>query len=530
VSAGDLLDYTYPYDNKGNVKTILDSIAGLTMTFTYDDRDRLKQVSSPAISVYEYDKIGNMTRKTELTSSYNPMAYGEGSAGPHAITSATHNATGVHTFEYDLNGNMLVQKQAGSPLHEYAYDADGKVSYRKSSGVEEWYTYDYEGNLLVNSAVAGYSIYIGGIYEVDQSGAKTKYYFVNGQRFAMRLPNGNVNYITGDHLGSTSLITDQSGALVSRTRYHAYGSVRQQQFGVGYSTVPTDKMYTGQQRETMNGIYHYNARLYNTDIGRFPQADTITPDPGDPQALNRYSYVRNNPTNGIDPTGHAFWFGDGKGSNRNSLIVKAFGFVGYMENPLQDHYSDCYMWMGGWDRCGGLRDEWVEWTLWAAEILAAYTDVNLNDLPWANTQRFLISQRFEGVGAGIDYRNQEVLFNQMVADALPYMIGAGVVSLAGLGGTKLAQAIFRQDFAALNVQDWEFNIRDWKTARGRWGRKPDHASIYGSASYRGGPRVGFHAVVKFAKTGSGLPWTVPYGHLGRYKGFRPFWSWRDLFK
>lgn len=39
-------------------------------------------------------------------------------------------------------------------------------------------------------------------------------------------------------------------------------------------------------------------------LGRFTQADTIVPNPGDPQSLNRYSYVRNNPINLIDRTGH----------------------------------------------------------------------------------------------------------------------------------------------------------------------------------------------------------------------------------
>ncbi len=38
-------------------------------------------------------------------------------------------------------------------------------------------------------------------------------------------------------------------------------------------------------------------------MGRFVQPDTIVPDPGDPQALNRYSYVLNNPVRFIDPTG-----------------------------------------------------------------------------------------------------------------------------------------------------------------------------------------------------------------------------------
>jgi hypothetical protein len=40
------------------------------------------------------------------------------------------------------------------------------------------------------------------------------------------------------------------------------------------------------------------------ELGRFIQADTIVPSAANPQSLNRYSYVYNNPLNHIDPTGH----------------------------------------------------------------------------------------------------------------------------------------------------------------------------------------------------------------------------------
>jgi hypothetical protein len=39
-------------------------------------------------------------------------------------------------------------------------------------------------------------------------------------------------------------------------------------------------------------------------LGRFIQPDTIVPEPGNPQALNRYSYGLNNPVKYADPTGH----------------------------------------------------------------------------------------------------------------------------------------------------------------------------------------------------------------------------------
>jgi hypothetical protein len=49
---------------------------------------------------------------------------------------------------------------------------------------------------------------------------------------------------------------------------------------------------------------HYGARFYDPYINRFISADSIVPSPGNPQSLNRYSYVGNNPLKYIDPSGH----------------------------------------------------------------------------------------------------------------------------------------------------------------------------------------------------------------------------------
>ncbi|MCP4123550.1 MAG: hypothetical protein GY751_17505, partial [Bacteroidetes bacterium] len=46
------------------------------------------------------------------------------------------------------------------------------------------------------------------------------------------------------------------------------------------------------------------SRWYDYRRGRFVQPDTIVPEPGNPQSLNRYSYTRNNPIVYNDPTGH----------------------------------------------------------------------------------------------------------------------------------------------------------------------------------------------------------------------------------
>jgi hypothetical protein len=48
----------------------------------------------------------------------------------------------------------------------------------------------------------------------------------------------------------------------------------------------------------------YQARYYDPLTARFISADTIVPDPGNPQDFNRYTYVRNNPLGYTDPTGN----------------------------------------------------------------------------------------------------------------------------------------------------------------------------------------------------------------------------------
>ena len=66
--------------------------------------------------------------------------------------------------------------------------------------------------------------------------------------------------------------------------------------------------FTGQRSVPEAGLYDFGARYYDPEIGHFLSVDPILQNPGDPQALNAYSYVRNNPINVVDPTGEFFQF------------------------------------------------------------------------------------------------------------------------------------------------------------------------------------------------------------------------------
>jgi RHS repeat-associated protein len=128
------------------------------------------------------------------------------------------------------------------------------------------------------------------------------YYYTGSQRVAMRVNDGetdDVYYLFSDHLGSTSITTDSEGDLYGEMRYTAWGEVR-------YTSgqIPTDYTYTGQRSEVSSfGLMYYNARWYDSALGRFAEGDSIVPWVGNVLAWDRYSYVYNNPLNIIDPSG-----------------------------------------------------------------------------------------------------------------------------------------------------------------------------------------------------------------------------------
>jgi RHS repeat-associated protein len=133
-----------------------------------------------------------------------------------------------------------------------------------------------------------------------------KYYYHSGQRVAMRqigLDGSDVLYfIAGDHLGTTSLVLGAQGAKVAESRHFPYGGERWR--WPEDSTFPTDYRFTGQRWEQPLGIYTMGARWYDPALGRWLSGDTLVPEPGNPQAFNRYSFVRGNPLRYRDPSGH----------------------------------------------------------------------------------------------------------------------------------------------------------------------------------------------------------------------------------
>ncbi len=207
----------------------------------------------------------------------------------------------------------MITRTEGGSTYTQAFDAENRLISVTVNAQMTQFVYDGDGNLVKKVKPDGSkTLYVGGVYEVDKTsgGSVTRtvtYYPVAG---AMRI-DSTLYYTLKDHLGSASVVTNTSGATVGEQRYYPFGETR-----LMTGTIYTDKLFTGQREMTGLGIYHFGARFYSPKLGRFLSPDTIVPGYANPQNLNRFSYVTNNPLRYTDPTGHmmcAFCGGEGGG-------------------------------------------------------------------------------------------------------------------------------------------------------------------------------------------------------------------------
>jgi RHS repeat-associated protein len=215
-----------------------------------------------------------------------------GSARPHAPTS-----DGTCSYSYDANGNMTT-RVCGSTTRTFTWDAKNRLTQVADNGATlATFAYDYAGARVKKVEGSNTTYYPFAHYKVP-NGSPTKYYFANGRRVAERDSTG-LYYYHPDHLGSSNVVSDSAGTEVKATLFYPYGSTRTET-----GTKEIIHKYTGKELDSSTGLYDYGARYYDPSFMHFITADSVVPNYKDPQSLNHYAYVRNNPIRLIDPTGH----------------------------------------------------------------------------------------------------------------------------------------------------------------------------------------------------------------------------------
>ena len=108
----------------------------------------------------------------------------------------------------------------------------------------------------------------------------------------------NVRYYWGDHLGSTRVVTDDSGNVCYDADYYPFQGER-----AYVTTCAPAYRFAGMKFDQESSDYYTLNRYYPPNLGRWLTPDPVAGDILNPQSLNRYAYVLNNPTNFIDPLG-----------------------------------------------------------------------------------------------------------------------------------------------------------------------------------------------------------------------------------
>ena len=117
-------------------------------------------------------------------------------------------------------------------------------------------------------------------------------------------------YYTVNIQGDVTGIVDESGNVLARYNYQAYGTTYY--YGVPTGSVgPTLRQinpltYRGYVYDKETKLYYLQSRYYNRTSGRFLNADAFTSTGQGLLGNNMFAYCGNNPINRIDPAGNIF--------------------------------------------------------------------------------------------------------------------------------------------------------------------------------------------------------------------------------
>jgi RHS repeat-associated protein len=304
---------SYTYDSLGNLLSRTDSNENLSETVTYDALNRLTSATIASniapVKNFTFDALGNLVTKSDVGSYTYPTP---GSSHPHAVSSISGGVIST-TFTYDPNGNELTGNGRATTWTSYNKPASitqgsSTISFLDGPDHQRFKQVTAQGTILYFD---GFGVYAE---LVTSSSTWNEYLTVGNVMVGVRFLNSatetlTTRYFHTDHLGSISVITDQTGNVLERLSYDAWGKRR---FANGADdpsgsiTSQTTRGFTNQEELGVSGLVHLNGRIYDPLLARMTSADPTVPDPLNAQAWNRYSYVGNDPLTFTDPSGFSW--------------------------------------------------------------------------------------------------------------------------------------------------------------------------------------------------------------------------------
>jgi len=310
--------------NNGNIGYIVDNVnIGWTQSFTYDGLNRLMsgaRSDGGYNHTYIYDSFGNLLIQDNInpgpTYSINPSS-----------NQLNRLANNVNIYDYDAAGNLISSGTSDIAGHTFTYNALSQIT-AVDGGSTASYWYNGSDERVLKTTASGWTdyVYLGGrpMAEQTQDGTYTDYIYAEGQKIAkIATPSGGsatVNYYLDDHLGTTQVELDASGNVTWKGQFTPFGV----ELDSGGTTM--HYKFTGKERDNESGLDYFGARYFSSNMGRWMSPDWSAkeePVPysklDNPQTLNLYSYVVNNPLSQLDDDGHEIIYA---ANLKNAQLVK----------------------------------------------------------------------------------------------------------------------------------------------------------------------------------------------------------------
>ncbi|MCL5126420.1 MAG: hypothetical protein M1511_18365, partial [Deltaproteobacteria bacterium] len=266
----------YEYDAAGNRITQY-----FTVVLTHETHYRYYANSNRLLTdgkwAYVYDANGNLVKKGNRYQI----------AGEQVTFTTDGPFTELWEYGYDLLNRLVAVKKNGVQVGSYVYDPTGLRVVKHGTKGETHYTFDQGGNAIYEKDIA--------------TGKERSYIWVGGQHF-VRVDGGiggtgEKYFYHTDHEGSLTAVTDSAGVVLWRSDNLPFGGKIEQDREYAFAE---DHGFTGKEWDQDSGLYYFNARWYDSELGRFITEDSVV----DPNNPNLYVYGANNPLRFTDPTGN----------------------------------------------------------------------------------------------------------------------------------------------------------------------------------------------------------------------------------
>jgi RHS repeat-associated protein len=297
ITDGSLYTLTIPtngYAPDGDILLANDSVNG-NWTYGYDALNRLASANATGQAyTYAYDRFGNRWQQN----------------GPHSSSlSFSGNNNHMDTYSYDAAGNLL-----NDGTTSYTYDSESyMISATNSISGASSYQYDANGRRIRKTTVAKGAVDflydLGGneIVELGPAGFWDRGEVYAGKRHLATYFATKTNFIISDWLGTERARSTSTGAPFETCTSLPFGDALT---CVG-SSDPSPMHFTGKEHDLESGLEYFGARYDSSQYGRFMTPDWSAKPASvpyavfsNPQSLNLYAYVLNNPLRYRDADGH----------------------------------------------------------------------------------------------------------------------------------------------------------------------------------------------------------------------------------